>query len=118
MVYGVLGLKTHAKMCLVVRREADGIHRYVHLGTGNYNVSTSRIYTDLSYFTANPAIGADASDLFNALTGYSRKNSYSRLLVAPITLRQPLLDRIRTRGPTPSHRGRRLYRVQNEFPGG
>ena len=75
VVYGVLGLKTHAKMCLVVRREADGIHRYVHLGTGNYNVSTSRIYTDLSYFTANPAIGADASDLFNALTGYSRKNS-------------------------------------------
>jgi len=94
VVYGVLGLKTHAKMCLVVRREVDGIHRYVHLGTGNYNVSTSRIYTDLSYFTGNPAIGADASDLFNALTGYSRKNSYSRLLVAPITLRQQLLDRI------------------------
>ena len=93
VVYGVLGLKTHAKMCLVVRREADGIHRYVHLGTGNYNVSTSRIYTDLSYFTANPAIGADVSDLFNALTGYSRKK-YSRLLVAPITLRQQLLDQI------------------------
>lgn len=94
VVYGVLGLKTHAKVCLVVRREVDGIRRYVHLGTGNYNVSTSRIYTDASYFTANPSIGADVSDLFNALTGYSRKTTYSRLLVAPVTLRRQLLDRI------------------------
>jgi hypothetical protein len=94
VVYGVRGLKTHAKLCLIVRRESDGIRRYVHLGTGNYNVSTSRIYTDLSYFTSDPAIGNDVSDLFNALTGYSRKNAYARLLVAPSRMRQELLDRI------------------------
>ena len=94
VVYGVHGLKTHAKVCLIVRREPEGIRRYVHLGTGNYNVVTSRIYTDLSYFTCDPAISRDVSDLFNSLTGYSRKNSYSKLLVAPTTLRQQLLDRI------------------------
>jgi polyphosphate kinase len=94
VVYGVRGLKTHAKVCLIVRREPDGIRRYVHLGTGNYNVVTSRIYTDLSYFTCDPAISHDVSDLFNSLTGYSRKNSYSKLLVAPTMLRQQLLDRI------------------------
>jgi len=94
VVYGVRGLKTHAKVCLVVRREPEGIRRYVHLGTGNYNVVTSRIYTDVSYFTCDPAISRDVSDLFNSLTGYSRKNSYSKLLVAPMTLRQQLLDRI------------------------
>ncbi|HET7058665.1 MAG TPA: polyphosphate kinase 1, partial [Nitrospiraceae bacterium] len=94
VVYGVLGLKTHAKLCLVVRREADGLHRYVHLGTGNYNVATSKVYTDVSFFTCDSAIGADVSDLFNALTGYSNKKSYGKLLVAPLTLRQQLLDRI------------------------
>lgn len=75
VVYGVHGLKTHAKVCLIVRCEPEGIRRYVHLGTGNYNVVTSRIYTDLSYFTCDPAISRDVSDLFNSLTGYSRKNS-------------------------------------------
>jgi polyphosphate kinase len=94
VVYGVRGLKTHAKVCLVVRRESDGIRCYVHLGTGNYNVVTSRIYTDLSYFTCDTAIGRDVIDLFNALTGYSRKLSYSTLLVAPSALRQELLNRI------------------------
>lgn len=94
VVYGVRGLKTHAKVCLVVRREPEGIRRYVHLGTGNYNVVTSRIYTDLSYFTCDPAISHDVSDLFNSLTGYARMNSYSKLLVAPTMLRQQLLDRI------------------------
>ncbi len=94
VVYGVRGLKTHAKVCLIVRREPEGIRRYVHLGTGNYNVVTSRIYTDVSYFTCDPAISHDVSDLFNSLTGYSRKNTYSKLLVAPTTLRQQLLDRI------------------------
>ena len=94
VVYGVRGLKTHAKLCLVIRREADGIRRYVHLATGNYNVVTSRIYTDLSYFTCDSAIGEDVADLFNALTGYSRKHSYSKLLVAPTTMRQELLTRI------------------------
>ena len=94
VVYGVRGLKTHAKVCLIVRRESDGIRRYVHLGTGNYNVITSRIYTDLSYFTCDPAITHDVSDLFNSLTGYSRKHAYSKLLMAPTMLRQELLDRI------------------------
>jgi polyphosphate kinase len=94
VVYGVRGLKTHAKICLVIRREADGIRRYVHLGTGNYNVMTSRIYTDVSYFTCDSAIGEDVSDLFNSLTGYSRKHSYSKLLVAPTTMRQEILARI------------------------
>ncbi|MEP6887987.1 MAG: polyphosphate kinase 1 [Nitrospirales bacterium] len=94
VVYGVLGLKTHAKLCLVVRRESDGIRRYVHLGTGNYNVTTSKIYTDVSYFTCDPAIGADVTDLFNALTGYSHKTSYRKLFVAPITMRRQILERI------------------------
>ena len=94
VVYGVLGLKTHAKMCLVVRREQEGIRRYVHLGTGNYNPLTARIYTDLSYFTCHPQIGADVSDLFNALTGYSRKAAYEKLLVAPQTMRQEIITRI------------------------
>lgn len=94
VVYGVLGLKTHAKMCLVVRREAEGIRCYVHMGTGNYNTVTSRIYTDVSYFTCDPEIGADLTDLFNAITGYSRKDSYRKLLVAPRTLRQEILRRI------------------------
>jgi polyphosphate kinase len=94
VVYGVRGLKTHAKVCLIVRREPEGIRRYVHLSTGNYNVVTSRIYTDVSYFTCDPAITHDVSDLFNSLTGYSRKNIYSKLLVAPTTLRQQILDRI------------------------
>jgi polyphosphate kinase len=94
VIYGVRGLKTHTKLCLVVRRDADGLRRYVHLGTGNYNVASSRIYTDLSYLTCNPVIGADVSDLFNALTGYSRKKSYEKLLVAPTALRREILDRI------------------------
>jgi polyphosphate kinase len=94
VVYGVRGLKTHAKVCLIVRREPEGIRRYVHLGTGNYNVITSRIYTDASYFTCDEAICSDVSDLFNSLTGYSRKNSYTKLLVAPTMLRQLILDRI------------------------
>lgn len=94
VVYGVLGLKTHAKMCLVVRREEEGIRRYVHLGTGNYNPVTSRMYTDISFFTCNPAMGADVTDLFNSLTGYSRKDAYAKLLVAPQSMRRHILERI------------------------
>jgi polyphosphate kinase len=94
VVYGVLGLKTHAKICLVVRREPEGLRYYAHLATGNYNHITSRIYTDLGYFTCNAAIGADVADLFNALTGYSRKTTYDKLLVAPQTMRQQILARI------------------------
>jgi polyphosphate kinase len=94
VVYGVMRLKTHAKMCLIVRREPDGIRRYVHLGTGNYNIVTSRTYTDLSYFTCDPDIGADVAELFNALTGYSQQESYRKLLVAPGTMRRQILQRI------------------------
>jgi len=94
VVYGVRGLKTHAKMCLVIRRETEGIRRYAHLATGNYNIVSSRIYTDLSYFTSDPTICNDVSDLFNALTGYSRKQSYEKLLVAPRLLRQEVVERI------------------------
>ncbi len=94
VVYGLVGLKTHGKVCLVVRREPDGIIRYVHLGTGNYNPITARIYTDFGYFTCDPAIGADASDLFNALTGYARKEGYNKLLVAPNYMASQILSRI------------------------
>ncbi len=94
VVYGLLGLKTHAKMCLVVRREKEGIIRYVHLGTGNYNPVTARIYTDLGYLTTDSEIADDVSDLFNALTGYSRKTTYRKLLVAPESMRDGILARI------------------------
>ena len=94
VVYGVLGLKTHAKVCLIVRREADGLRRYVHLATGNYNPITARSYTDVGFFTSDVAIADDVSDLFNALTGISRKRDYRKLLVAPAALRDQLLARI------------------------
>jgi len=94
VVYGVLGLKTHAKVCMVVRRENDSIRRYLHFGTGNYNPTTSRIYTDFSFLTCDAGMGEDVTDLFNALTGYSKKESYSKLLVAPGGIRARLIDRI------------------------
>jgi polyphosphate kinase len=94
VVYGVVGLKTHAKLCLVVRREEGGIKRYAHLGTGNYNPITARVYTDLGFFTSDDDLAADLSDLFNALTGYSLKEDYRKLLVAPRGMRQAILTRI------------------------
>src|SRR5215204_5644317 len=87
VVYGLVNLKTHCKLCLVVRKEHDGIHRYAHVGTGNYNPVTSQIYTDLGLFTADQQIVDDVSQVFNYLTGYSHKRTYSELLVAPIGLR-------------------------------
>ncbi|HOV48131.1 MAG TPA: polyphosphate kinase 1 [Anaerolineae bacterium] len=94
VVYGLVGFKTHAKVCLVVRREGNAIQRYVHLATGNYNAVTSRVYADLGFFTTNPDFGADATEFFNALTGYSRQTTYRKLLVAPSRLREELLARI------------------------
>ena len=94
VVYGVVGLKTHAKCVLVVREDADGLRRYVHLGTGNYNSRTARLYEDLGYISCEPDITADAAQLFNHLTGYSRNVEYKRLLVAPDHLRRRLLDLI------------------------
>ena len=94
VVYGLVGLKTHAKICLVVRHERDGIRRYVHMATGNYNDVTARVYADLGYFTCDPDLGADLSDLFNALTGYSRKDEYRKLLVAPGKMQEQIIARI------------------------
>lgn len=88
VVYGLLGLKVHSKVVLVVRREGDSIRRYCHLATGNYNSGTAKLYTDLGLFTCDEEIGADATDLFNFLTGYSSKKQFSKLLVAPLNLRQ------------------------------
>ena len=87
VVYGILGLKVHCKLLMVVRREAGAIRRYVHIATGNYNAVTAHLYTDLGMLTADPDLGADAADLFNYLTGYSAKKDYSKLLVAPVNLR-------------------------------
>ena len=94
VVYGIIGLKTHCKATLVVRREPDGIRRYVHLATGNYNGSTARQYTDVGVFTCEPQIGADLTDLFNYLTGYARDTRYRRVLVSPTTWRKRLVELI------------------------
>jgi polyphosphate kinase len=94
VVYGVVGLKTHAKVLLVVRQESDGIRRYCHVGTGNYNPKTSHLYEDLGLLSADPELGADLTDLFNHLTGYSHQGVYRKLLVAPSHLRRELADRI------------------------
>jgi polyphosphate kinase len=95
VVYGLVGLKVHSKIALVVRREGDAIRRYVHVGTGNYNPQTARLYTDLSLLTADDQIGADATDLFNYVTGYSAKNDFRKLLVAPIAIRPRMEELIR-----------------------
>lgn len=94
IVYGFAGLKIHAKLCLVVRREADGMTRYVHISTGNYNPSTAKIYTDYALFTANAAICADVSDLFNVMTGYSDQTTYRRLVVSPHSTRSSIVAAI------------------------
>lgn len=94
VVYGIVGLKTHCKTALVVRQEGSTIRRYCHIGTGNYNPKTARIYEDLGLLTSDPEIGADLTDLFNVLTGYSRQTNYRRLLVAPHGVRTGLIERI------------------------
>ncbi|MEX0690556.1 MAG: polyphosphate kinase 1 [Gemmatimonadales bacterium] len=94
VVYGVLGLKTHCKALLIVRREPEGIRRYVHLSTGNYNPTTARLYTDVGLFTADPAFGEDATQLFNLLTGYARSQEWRKLIVAPVHLRERVIHLI------------------------
>jgi polyphosphate kinase len=94
VVYGLVGLKTHSKAALVVRREEEGIRRYCHLGTGNYNPRTARQYEDLGLLSADPELGADVGDLFNFLTGYSRYAQYRKLIVAPVALRHRILEYI------------------------
>src|SRR5690606_37645042 len=94
VAYGLQGLKTHTKTALVVRREADGIRRYFHIGTGNYNTKTARTYTDIGLLSSSPSLAADLSDLFNMITGFSRQKLYRKLLVAPANLRARTLELI------------------------
>jgi len=110
VVYGVVGLKTHAKTSLIVRQEASGIRLYGHIGTGNYNPDTARLYEDVGLLTADPALGADLSELFNYLTGYSQRREYRKLLVAPVTLRTHLLELI---GGQAHEGGRITLKVNN-----
>ncbi len=114
VAYGLGGLKTHTKTTLVVRREGDGIRRYAHVGSGNYNSKTARIYTDIGLFTCNPSIGADLSDLFNALTGFSRQRLYRKLIVAPGDMRQRFFEMIaREREHAEQGRGGRIIAKMN-----
>jgi len=94
VVYGLVGLKTHAKMTLVVRKEFDGVKRYVHLATGNYNTTTAKLYTDLGLFTCDDDICSDVSDVFNYLTGYSKQKDYRKLFVSPINMREKILEKV------------------------
>jgi polyphosphate kinase len=94
VVYGLIGLKTHCKTCLVVRQERGGLRRYCHIGTGNYNPKTARLYEDIGLLTADPDVGADVTDLFNVLTGYSRQTEYRSLLVAPQHMRDAIVEMI------------------------
>lgn len=94
VIYGLVGLKTHSKILLVVRNEEDGIKRYVHMSTGNYNDSTAKLYTDIGFFTSDDLIGEDASALFNLLTGYSKETNWNKLHIAPLTLKNSFIDMI------------------------
>jgi polyphosphate kinase len=114
VAYGLPGLKTHAKTVLVVRRDDDGIRRYVHVGTGNYNSKTARLYTDMGLFTCNAAIGADLTDLFNSLTGMSRQKRYRKLLIAPANLRERTIELIdREAAHAAAGRGGRIIAKMN-----
>ncbi|HLL01266.1 MAG TPA: polyphosphate kinase 1 [Myxococcaceae bacterium] len=110
VVYGIPGLKTHAKAILIVRREGEKVRHYVHIGTGNYNPKTARLYTDLGLFTTDPEISADVADLFNYLTGFARPQSFRKLLVAPINMREGLLAEVRR--TVEAHTAERPSRIQ------
>lgn len=113
VVYGWLGLKTHCKIILVIRREEDGLRRYLHIGTGNYNARTAKAYTDVGVLTCSPDFGADATDLFNYLTGYSRQTAYRKFQVAPVTLRrgiEGLIER-EMNASTPAKPGRIIAKM-------
>jgi polyphosphate kinase len=112
VVYGLMGLKTHSKTALVVRQEDDGIHRYCHIGTGNYNSQTARMYEDLGVLTTDPEIGADLTDLFNFITGYSRRTNYRRILVAPLSLRAAMVERVEKEAARGTE-GRLIWKMNN-----
>jgi polyphosphate kinase len=111
VVYGLVGLKTHAKLMLVVRQEGDAVRRYAHIGTGNYNAATAVLFEDLALFTADPEVTADIAELFNYLTGYSRQSTYRKLLVAPTTLRSGMVKLIQEEAAKPD--GRIVIKVNN-----
>ncbi|GAC1511421.1 MAG: RNA degradosome polyphosphate kinase [Candidatus Dormibacteraceae bacterium] len=111
VVYGLVGLKTHAKLMLVVRQEGAGVRRYAHIGTGNYNAATAGFFEDVALFTADPDVTADIAELFNYLTGYSRQSSYHKLLVAPTTLRSGIVKLIKQQALKPE--GRIVIKVNN-----
>jgi polyphosphate kinase len=111
VVYGLVGLKTHAKLMLVVRQEGEGVRRYAHIGTGNYNAATAGTFEDVALFTADPDVTADIAELFNYLTGYSRQSKYRKLLVAPTTLRSGLVKMIQKEALKP--KGRIVIKVNN-----
>ena len=113
VVYGMMGLKTHAKLCLIVRQEGIGIRRYVHIGTGNYNPATARTYEDLGLLTADDTLAADVNHLFNLLTGYSRRSDYERLIVAPINMRRRMIEMIEREAKlsTPEAPGRIIWKL-------
>jgi polyphosphate kinase len=112
VVYGLMGLKTHSKTALVVRQEDDGIRRYCHIGTGNYNSQTARMYEDLGVLTTDPEVGADLTDLFNFITGYSRRTDYRRILVAPLSLRAAMISRVEAEANRGSE-GRLIWKMNN-----
>ena len=113
VVYGLVGLKTHTKTCLVVRDEGDGVRRYCHIGTGNYNSKTARLYEDIGLLTVEPRIGSDLSQLFNYLTGYARDVHYERLLCAPHSLRPGLVDLIRRERDAPAGTGHIIMKMNS-----
>ena len=104
VVYGLVGLKTHAKIALVMRQEDGGIRRYCHIGTGNYNPRTARMYEDIGLLTSDPELGADLTDIFNYITGYSRRTDYRKILVAPLGLRDRILELIAEQAAAPGGR--------------
>jgi polyphosphate kinase len=113
VIYGILGLKTHCKTTLIIRREGDDLRHYVHLATGNYNPETSAVYTDLGLLTADPEIGADSVELFNFLTAYSQRDKFNKLLVAPINLRERMIEMIEreTKNALDGHPARIIAKV-------
>ena len=117
VVYGIVGLKTHAKLCLVVRQEAEGLRRYCHVGTGNYNPKTARLYEDFGLLTGDPQVGEDLTRLFNQLSGFAPRSRFKRLLVAPRSVRSGLVDLIdardRARAPRAGHAGRIAFKVNS-----
>ena len=117
VVYGIVGLKTHAKLSLVVRQEAEGLRRYCHVGTGNYNPKTARLYEDFGLLTCDPQVGEDLSRLFNQLSGFAPRSRFKRLLVAPRTVRSGLIEQIEaeTARQQARRRGRRLHRHQGQL---